>query len=350
MAPSYWQQVHIHRMSNTDTPARRTLNAEALRFHACYLPASQKAAALADPHTLAVFGFGVNAATEAAPHWLQVPLVQHGAERIEVWRGDTPTAQGRSGNVRWSRNQTLLFAAIEVDEVDGQIEAASALAYAELSAFLAQSGYPHLLRAWNYLDAITDGEGDAERYRQFCLGRVRGLQVVDDNAMPAATCVGCHDGRRRVQVYWLASRDPGVPLENPRQISAYAYPRQYGPQSPSFARAMLPPLDTGLPLLQSGTAAITGHASQHLGLLLRQFDEILVNLQSLIDNARLQRPALAPRLGENSLLKVYVREAGDVDAVVNHLQQLGVDASTYIVLHGEVCRAELLVEIEGMHH
>lgn len=342
-------------MSNTHPLVQRPdapldASTEGALFQAHYLPAGNAADALADPFTLAVFGFGVNAVTETAPHWLQVPLVQHGPARIEVWRGHSPAARGRSGRVRWSRNDELLFAAIEVDEVEGDIEAASAAAYAEISDFLAGSDHPHLLRAWNYLDAITEGEGDQERYRQFCLGRVRGLRTVDENAMPAATCVGCFDGRRRVQVYWLAARSPGTPLENPRQVSAYAYPRQYGPQSPSFARAMLAPLQTGLPLLQSGTAAITGHASQHLGALLRQCDEVLVNLQSLIDTARQQRPALAPVLGAGSLLKVYVREADDVAAVVDHLQQRGVDAATCLVLHGEVCRAELLVEIEGMHH
>src|SRR3546814_12468443 len=59
--------------------------------------------------------------------------------------------------------------------------------------------------------------------------------------LPAATAIGRCDDARVVQVYWLAARTPGMPVENPRQVSAYRYPRQYGPQQPSFARAMLPP-------------------------------------------------------------------------------------------------------------
>jgi chorismate lyase/3-hydroxybenzoate synthase len=31
---------------------------------------------------------------------------------------------------------------------------------------------------WNYLDAINENDGDEERYRQFCLGRARGLGAV----------------------------------------------------------------------------------------------------------------------------------------------------------------------------
>ena len=49
----------------------------------------------------------------------------------------------------------------------------------------------------------------------------------------------------------------GTPVENPRQVSAYRYPREYGPQSPTFARALLPP-SPRVPLLLSGTASIDG--------------------------------------------------------------------------------------------
>ncbi len=336
--------------TNFSSPAAAAASASAAApFQARYRPAAETAAALADPHTLAVFGFGSTATPHTAAHWLQVPLNAHGPARIEVWRGDSPVQHGRHGALRWSQNQRLMFSAIEIDEVDGDIEAATAQAYAALSQFLSQSGYPHLLRTWNYLDAITEGEDDDERYRQFCIGRVRGLRGVDDAAMPAATCIGCFDGRRRVQVYWLSAREPGQPLENPRQVSAYAYPRQYGPQSPSFARAMLPAPDSGLPLLQSGTAAIVGHRSQHPGQLLLQLDETLANLQSLIDRARQQRPALAAAPGAGSLLKVYVRDPADAAAVSAHLQQRGIPDASVLVLHGEVCRAELLVEIEGLH-
>src|SRR3546814_7354125 len=73
-----------------------------------------------------------------------------------------------------------------------------------------------------------------------------------------------------VQVYWLAARTPGTPVENPRQVSAYRYPRQYGPQQPSFARAMLPPPGSAMPLLLSGTASVVGHATAHVGELLAQ--------------------------------------------------------------------------------
>ena len=52
-----------------------------------------------------------------------------------------------------------------------------------------------------------------------------------------------------------------MPLENPRQLAAWRYPRQYGPRPPTFARAMLAPDAVRLPLMLSGTGAVVGHAS-----------------------------------------------------------------------------------------
>jgi len=313
-----------------------------------YAPAADRDTALADPCTLAVFGFGLRHAALEDPRWLHVPLAEHGPAQIEVWRGSTPVEHGITEGVRWSHTDGLLFGVLEIDEVDSDIESAATEAYARMSAFLSRCGYPHLLRTWNYLDAVTEGDGDDERYRRFCVGRVRGLRELDEAALPAATCIGRFDGVRRLQVYWLAAREPGLPLENPRQVSAFRYPRQYGPQSPSFSRALLPPLATGLPLLQSGTAAIVGHVSQHTGAVDEQLRETLRNLQSLVDTARGQRPSLSPVLGSTSVLKVYVRRAEDLAAVAAQMAALPT-APPFVVVHAEVCRAELLGEIEGLH-
>jgi len=335
----------IHSLAAAQVPSP---SADPTLFRAFYAPAGQRDAALADPRTLAVFGFSADAAPCDDPRWLCVPLAEQGPAQIEVWQGAGVVQQGVRDGVRWSANDTLLFGAIEIDEVEGDIESAAADAYARMSGFLASCGFPHLLRTWNYLDAVTEGEGDQERYRRFCVGRVRGLRELDEAALPAATCIGRFDGVRRLQVYWLAAREPGLPLENPRQVSAFRYPRQYGPQSPSFSRALLPPPATGLPLLQSGTAAIVGHVSQHTGALLEQLDETLTNLQSLVDAARERRPDLPAQLGAASLLKVYVRRAEDMPAIAARMAELP-GAPAFVVLHAEVCRAELLVEIEGLH-
>lgn len=318
-----------------------------------YIHAPGPQALLGMPETLAVFGFGALAPSSAAiddPRYLHVPLspLREAAAPYEVWRSAGPVATGREGAIRYSHDGALMFGVLEWEEPDGGILHASAHAYAALVAFWRDSDYPHLLRIWNYFDAITLGEGDGERYRQFCVGRVQGLGDVDTRTLPAATAIGSRDGRRVLQVYWLAAREPGLPLENPRQVSAYRYPREYGPQSPTFARALLPP-SPRVPLLLSGTASIVGHASQHADSLRAQLDETLTNLDSLLGAARERAPTLSPHLDGTSRLKVYVRDAADADAVAAQLEARLGTRVPWLMLHADVCRRELLVEIEGMH-
>ena len=180
------------------------------------------------------------------------------------------------------------------------------------------------------------------------MGRARGIgRALAPGDLPAATAIGHPAPSGRFQLYWLAGQHAGTALENPRQVQAWRYPRQYGPQPPGFARALLP-ASAQMPLLLSGTAAVVGHASQHGEALDAQLDEVLRNLHSLIDTARSQRPALPPRLGAGSRLKVYVRDA-DAMAHIDALLAQHLPEVPRIVLHGHVCRQELRVEIDGSH-
>lgn len=319
---------------------------------------------LAGDDTLAVIGFGRAAPAHADPRYLRVALEPHGGPApFERWRGQAPVARGIDGDIAWSEDGALQFGAIELDEVLGganadagglsDIGAAAEAAYRQLLAFSSKRGYPHLLRMWNYLDGITVGEGDDERYRRFCLGRGLGmadaLGEVDPQRLPAATAIGRVDGSRRLQVYWLASRMPGTPLENPRQLSAYRYPRQYGPQPPSFARAMLPPAASAMPLLLSGTAAIVGHESLHADSVATQLDETLANFDSLLAAAHARRPSLPLSFGAHSCLKVYVREQEDLALVSALLESRLGPTVPRLVLHAAICRRELRIEIDGVH-
>jgi chorismate lyase/3-hydroxybenzoate synthase len=324
---------------------------DAPRFSVDYVATDAPARLLDDPAVLAVFGFGdAGALRSDDPRFLRVPLQPYaGVAPFEVWRTDGPVRCGRDGEIAWSGNGRLAFGVIEVAEGAGGIEAAAAHAYERLTAFIRDSDTPYLLRIWNYLDAITRGEGDAERYRQFCVGRARGLGAFDPARLPAATAIGRCDDARVLQVYWLAAAAPGTAVENPRQVSAYRYPRTYGPQPPSFARAMLPPTAGHLPLLLSGTASVVGHASMHADVTLAQVDETFANFASLLGAARRSQPALPPEFGAGTRLKVYVRDAGDLETVATAMRSRYGSNVPHIVLHAAICRRELCVEIDGVH-
>jgi len=304
---------------------------------------------LARDDVLAVFGFGDAAPSADDPRYLRVPLQPHGNILLEVWRTHAPVERGREDGIAWAGNGELSFGVIEIAEDEGGIIIAAERAYARLTRFIASSRTPHLLRIWNYIDAITEGEGDAERYRQFCVGRARGLGNFDAQTLPAATAIGRCDDARVIQIYWLSSAAPGTPVENPRQLSAWRYPREYGPQSPSFARAMLPPPGSTMPLLLSGTASVVGHRSLHAGRLLAQLDETFANFDSLVAAARGHAPDLPAHFGAGTRLKVYVRERGDLPLVAEAFARRFGGGVPHLILHAVICRRDLAVEIDGVH-
>lgn len=328
------------------------------RLSVDYIHAACPSELLADDHVLAVFGFGsATPAQLADPRYLHIALEPYqDSAPCEVWRGCGPVRSGRDDGVAWASDGQLTFGAIEVDErqhVSAEdptgIVAAAAHAYARITTFLRNVDTPHLLRIWNYLDAITHGDGDIERYRQFCIGRARGLGDFDPTRLPAATAIGRCDDARVLQVYWLAARTPGIPLENPRQVEAWRYPRQYGPQPPSFARAMLPPTHGQAPLLLSGTASVVGHATRHAGLLLEQLGETFTNFDALISEARKRQPQLPPAFDGSSRLKVYVRDSADLPLVAQALEARLGPGVPRLLLRAAICRRDLALEIDGVH-
>ena len=290
------------------------------------------------PGTLAVFSFPPATPRVTDPRHLQVAQAALGWTPLECWSVAGEVVHGREGDLRWSRGAGWRFMAVEVDETRGGIEAACTHAYDSLLTHLAGSPERHLLRVWNYLDAINAGEGDAERYRRFCSARAHSMAEHGLERFPAATAIGHRAAPGRLQVYALSAAADGRALENPRQVSAWEYPRQYGPTAPSFARAMLLP-QGGLAI--SGTAAVIGHASHHVEDVTAQVDEAVANLRALLERAAL------PAFDALSPLKVYVRHPEDAEAVGTALAR-HLDASVpRILLQGDICRTELLVEIDG---
>lgn len=286
------------------------------------------------------FGDSPNLATEALRVDVNLASLL-GAAATECWYADGPVTRGATGDIRYATDGHHLFGVCELEESAlGGISGAAQALYSRMRAFQEQSGFPHLLRMWNYMDGINQGDGDLERYRQFCVGRGRGLGDASVASYPAATAIGHQRATGRLQVYWLASRAAGKFIENPRQVSAYRYPHMHGPVSPSFARATL---TRDGALLISGTASIVGHLSRHAGEPLAQLDETLQNLAVL--GAPVKREGETQTSPASTLLKVYVREEGDAPAIAAKVAA-AFPHSPVQYLAADICRRELLLEIE----
>jgi len=300
---------------------------------------------------LAAALFGARSVAPSDARCLRIhlePLI--GAGLSEVWQGVGSTRIGTAGPIRYVEDGRHLAGWIDLEEAGFHgLEEAAEAAYLGLLQFHATTPYRHVWRIWSFVADINEGAGDEERYRQFCLGRARAFAAVHATlpgiGYPAATAVGKPSGARSLQVCWLAGRDPGVEIENPRQLAAYRYPRRYGPAAPSFSRAMLVP---GPLLLVSGTASIVGHESVHPGDTIAQLHETLDNLDALLQSAGEVAARPVPRLGPGSLLKVYLRHAEDAAPVVQQLHARLGEELPLIILAADICRQELLIEIEAV--
>ncbi|HYL04148.1 MAG TPA: hypothetical protein VEU54_12100 [Steroidobacteraceae bacterium] len=293
---------------------------------------------------------------------VELPVLAGTPGLCEVWRSGEPVASGHRNRVRFRHSGQLLFGCIAVAEGDfalgcdapgcqaapSPLQAATAQAYREICATLDAAGYPHLVRVWNYLPDINRDTHGTERYRQFNAARQDGLRAGGRplaGPVAAASALGARSGSPLV-VYFLATRTAPAFIENPRQLSAYRYPREYGPQSPVFSRAALLRQRERLTLFISGTASIVGHRSIHVGDAAAQTRETLANIEALLGEAnRIERSA---RFSFGSLAcKVYVRRPADVPAVRDELRATLDPAARVVYLQADICREDLLVEIEA---
>ena len=173
-------------------------------------------------------------------------------------------------------------------------------------------------------------------------------------AVPTATAVGVAGDE--LLLHGLGADGPGLPVENPRQVSSYHYSRRFGPMPPCFARATLLRGEAHKPmLLVGGTASITGEDSRHLDALEAQARETFINLASVVASSTGRiLPENTPATEISPLLKCF-RVSRVYHPNPQHREILAklVEAAFSPECRVEwreasLCRPELLVEIEGV--
>ena len=263
--------------------------------------------------------------------------------RCQNWYAKDPVRRAREGPLCYAFNDELLFGHVHFAG-DARLEPETGSAYRTLLRVLDRHGVAPL-RMWHYLPRINDGA----RYRAFCRARAQALGATPQSRYCAATVIGTRAAHG--VFYFLAARGGGVAIENPRQVSAYRYPPRYADPPPTFARATLKRWRDGCRLHVSGTAAIVGHESTHAGDVVGQFGEIVRNFEALIGEAARVEPAFADAtLADLSHCAVYLDPRADknqfMDAARARLAPR-FDTIPWRLFRGEMCRPELLVEVEG---
>jgi chorismate lyase/3-hydroxybenzoate synthase len=221
----------------------------------------------------------------------------------------------------------------------------------------------HPVRLWNHIPDIHRKMDDRrDRYMVFNAGRYRAFSSryggpgAFDKEIATASGIG-HDGKDLI-VHCLCAKRPGVPASNPRQIPPHRYSARYGPLPPCFARATV--LSKAKMILVGGTASIRGEDSLHAASLPLQLLETLTNLASVVEaaSAKFARAKSGARrsgaqqqeewLGRFRDVRVYYPRPADRDALETMVHG-AFDAGCRIEMRrADLCRAELLVEIEGV--
>lgn len=238
------------------------------------------------------------------------------------------------------------------DSEDPETQSAEALA--AMDAILEREGmtFGHVVRQWNYIEHMLEpgvvGPRDCQRYQVF--NDVRTLayeRATFPHGYPAATGIGQATGG--VQIEFIAI-DAGsaveiAPLSNPQQVDAHCYSsdvlvgrpaRDLAERTPpKFERAKRVAWGAGALVFVSGTASIVGEQSIGVGDPTAQTRTTLGHIEALLEG---EMP---------SYLRAYVKHASDIGAVRTVCQSVcGRTPVTYV--QADVCRGELLVEIEGL--
>jgi len=301
---------------------------------------------------------------------------RHDASCYEIWQceaDDLRSVRRGALHYRYSEAVGLVFGSIVMNEADfaaamqadagahaqAPLERATEAAYRMLFDLLDALDMPHPLRIWNTVPAINVEQRGTERYRQFNAGRQHAFEACRralTGSVPAACAlgsVGPLDAQglpcEPLTVYFLASRTRAEAIENPRQVSAFHYPAQYGKRAPTFARAAAWPGAVSAPVLfVSGTASIVGHRTVHHGDVLAQTRETLANLGAVLEQAA--RQGYGPFALADLAYKVYVRDGADaamLAAIDRLLHEAAGPHVRPLYLHADVCRSDLLIEIEA---
>ncbi len=224
-------------------------------------------------------------------------------------------------------------------------------AYRELLRAVRSAKHTRIVKIWNYFAGINSGDGDLEKYRQFSAGRAKAFAElgIRDEEAPTGTAIGTLSGDAFTLIALASNRDFRS-AENPRQVSAFNYPRRYGPSSPKFSRSGYVSTGNHRLFLLSGTAAVVGHKSVSPYNAEMQTDETLRNLELICEAVSILGPG-GPHLvlDEESVLRVYLRDPKDFETVSRKLETaLGCSSRRVAFLQGNICRRELVVEIDGV--
>lgn len=299
------------------------------------------------------------------------PPCNGAALALEVWAIGGPGVRiERFGPlalaVTYDRVRWVYCAGIHAPDHPEGVYAQTCGALTHLRDVLGKAAVPfeQVVRTWYFLGDITGREDHTQRYMElnrartdfywdvpFCRSFLH--PNVPHGVFPASTGIGTGQRDLVLSCLSLQTRREDVfllPLENPQQTPAYAYPPKYSPQSPKFSRAMAVVLGNYVTTWISGTASIIDSESRHPGDAVKQTEQTIDNIQRLISAENFAVHGVkgaGVNLRDLAKIRVYLKREQDFKACEAVCRRrFGEIPALFAV--ADVCRPELLVEIEGV--
>jgi enamine deaminase RidA (YjgF/YER057c/UK114 family) len=280
---------------------------------------------------------------------------------VEIERRSEQATIVRHDGIVWRYCANVMPDASALGVYDGTLSV-----FRQMNDELAAAGFrfDQVVRTWLYLGDILGTDGPAQRYHELNRARSRFYEDVQfsesgtsaeirSKAYPASTGIGADGNEIALGGIAMASERADVvvlPLENPRQTCACDYGPPYGTSSPKFSRATAIVTGATATLMISGTAGIVKSEARNIGDVAGQTHETLDNIAALISAENFGRHGVAgcgATLDDLALVRVYVKRPADYPAVRAVCEaRLGAVPAVYAV--ADICRGELLVEIEGI--
>ncbi|TWU43358.1 Endoribonuclease L-PSP [Novipirellula aureliae] len=247
----------------------------------------------------------------------------------------------------------------------------SASVFGELANRLESVGacFSDVPRVWLYQGGITELEEVAdgsqiERYRELNRARTDFFDKLQDlgqmaisgtgsTIYPASTGIGMQATGLTLSAMALQTNRDDVKmlsLENPQQTSAFDYAKTFSAKSPKFARAMAVRVGDYVTTWVSGTASILNSESAHLGDIEKQTEQTIDNIEQLISRDNFKHHGMdgcGAGLSDLAKIRVYVKREADYRKCREVCERRFRSVPTIYAI-ADVCRGELLVEIEGV--
>lgn len=262
------------------------------------------------------------------------------------------------GLVKSDDGALIFIEGIASSDFSDSVSRQSKEVFSRLDSILSLHGFApdDIVRQWNYIGNITRHRDGRQNYQEFNDARSAYYQRgAWPNGYPAATGIGASfDG---IIVGCIAFRSCGgiYPVNNPLQIAAHEYSKTVlvdnaanaVKSTPKFERAKLIEIGGQAVCFVSGTAAIRGEQSMDAGSASSQTIRTIENIEYLVSRENLVKYGCKPYDLHCLNLRVYVKNAEVYDEVRSIVEARYPGIPTIYTV-ADVCRQELLVEIEGI--